>query len=421
MDIPTGFIQKLSALKNNSAILVSIISALAAGLLLIPTHLMSSRLKKQMEKESITKGIQIKSLSARAVSGEQWKKAAERQLAYANDANQLELLLKQSSQRELLSYNIFPAPKDTSTLIFEEFGQLYRKALEDLIAGLNARDCPTDTELQRALEGSSANLRSSRISRRSNNEVADQITDEICRERAESISVYAKPASLSGYEYWEGYQYNVGIEKSVEDCWYHQLSYWVIEDVIDTIGACNAGSENVLTSPVKRLLAVQFSLGKGRLRRTGRSSGRRTSRAIYANDRPSYVLSFQDALIEPCTGRLCNDDMDVIHFNVIVLVNAEEVLPFMQQLCSAKEHKFAGYSADEQEQPFKHNQITILESTMRSIDRGGPDHLLYCYGEDAVVELDLNCEYIFSKKAYDEMKPESVKNSQKVVATSTGR
>jgi hypothetical protein len=434
MDILKGLIQKLSILKDSSAFLVPVILVLIAVLLFIPTQLMSSKLKERMKQESISKrGKQLRSITEDVVPGEQWKKMAERQEVYANDANRIELLSKQSSQRELLSYKIFPKPKDTSTLIFKEFGELYRRAVDELIVNVNAHDCPSEVELLRILESSSekfgssktysstesGSLTRSRISITRLSEVENKIVDEICRESAKSISFYVNPVDLSGYEYWEGYRYDVGIEKAVEDCWYYQLAYWVIGDVFDTIGACNAGSNSVLTSPVKRLLDVKFDLGEGRYRKS-RGSYIAMRDVVTSNvDRPAYVLSPQDAIIEPCTGRSCNGDIDVIHFNVIVLVSADAVLPFMQQLCSAKEHKFAGYSGDGQKQTFEHNQITILESKIRSIDRENQDHLFYRYGEDAVIELDLICEYIFNKKGYDEIKPESVINSLKAGGKTT--
>ncbi len=98
-----------------------------------------------------------------------------------------------------------------------------------------------------------------------------------------------------------------------------------------------------------------------------------------------------------------------MHFSVGVVVKTKAVLPFMQQLCSAKQHRFRGFSGEEQEQVFKHNQITILESDVGSIDRKDATHNLYRYGDDAVVELDLICEYVFNKNGYDEIKPESIK------------
>jgi hypothetical protein len=400
-------IQRLSFLGNYSSLILPVIIVLVAVLLFIPTQLMSSGLKKWVENESVSIGRRVQSRSESTVSRNQWEVEQEYQQAYERDANQIALLAKQSSQRQLLSYKIFPKPRETSTLIFRQFGRRFRSGIEKLITRVNALDCPTNAELQRGLQGS----RLSSSSRRSLDwdmgragsdlvlsEVEATITDVLCQEKAERAFVYANPAELAGYEFWEEYKYS-GMDTAVEDCWYWQLSYWIIEDIFDTIDALNYGSNSVFTSPVKRLLNVTFpASGKG-------IAGAGKAAAI----KPSYVLSIEDALIEPHTGRFCDDDIDVVHFNVAVVVDTKAVLPFMQQLCSAKEHKFRGFSGEEQEQVFKHNQITVLESNIESVDRQDRDHNLYRYGEDAVVELDLVCEYIFNKNGYDEIKPELVK------------
>ncbi len=421
MDI-SEFRERLSFLKNYSLLLVPAVIALVGVLLFIPTQLMSSNLKKKIADESISKrGRRVQALSRNAVAGSQWEVERDYQQAYGNDANQTALLAKQSTQRQVLSYKIFPEPKDTSTLIFTEFGQRFREAVDELIAGINARDCPTDAELDRTLQSSSGFRPGRRRSpgsflrglSSSSSEVDATIVDALCRAKAESACVYANPADLSRYEFWgkrEGrserggrkYEYT-GREEAVRACWYSQIAYWIIEDVIDTKGAVNSGSNSVFTSPVKRLLAVSFT----------RSSERSGSRRGAAGSRPSYVLSVEDGLTESCTGRLCNDDIDVVHFNVVVAVSAKAVLPFMQQLCSAKEHKFRGFFGEGTEQTFRHNQITILESRVRTIDRKDEAHSLYRYGDDAVVELDLICEYIFNKNGSDEIKPESVKKELK--------
>jgi len=132
-----------------------------------------------------------------------------------------------------------------------------------------------------------------------------------------------------------------------------------------------------------------------------------------AGEKPGYVLSIDDGLTNPCTKRICNNDIDVVHFRVAVVLSTKVVLPFMQKLCSAKQHKFSGWDNNGQEQVFGHNQITILEYSIASIDREDRTHKHYRYGEDAVVKLDLSCEYIFNKNGYDEVKPEAVKKSVK--------
>ncbi len=442
MDFLKNLIQKLSVIKKSSSLLVPIIVGLVGILLLIPTQLVSSKLTKQIESESISKrGRRIQSLSREVVSSEQWKKEQERLQNYASDANEIAFLAKRNAERELLSYKIFPEPKDKSQFTFKEFGKKYNTALEALVTSINARDCPTEAELNRALEKSpqvtgldsryggvnpsrrpDARTRGLETPYGTRNTVEDTIVDEICRDRARSASAYINPVDLSGYEFWIEYKYDSGIKEAVEDCWYSQLAYWVVEDVIDTIGAMNAdaGSTSAITSPVKRLINVTFRMisrgiyGMDNIY-AGRASSSNSKTTKADTDRPVYILSPRDSAIESCTARYCNDEIDVIHFEVVVIVSTKAVLPFMQQLCSAKEHKFAGFSGNEQEQIYKHNQITILENKMRSINRETQRHHLYRYGDEAVVELDLICEYIFNKAGYEEIKPESVKEAQKSV------
>ena len=410
--------------KDYSSLLVPVVIGLAGVLLFMPTQLMSSKLKNYIADESISKlGNQVQSLNRSDIPGEQWKVEKAYQEACAEDAHQIALLAMQSTQRQLLSYKMFPKPKDISMLIFEQFGQRFCDSVDALIARVNACGCPTDIELQRSMQshsssgsyrdgrGSPGTLFATLYRGSSDAEAAIKIKDALCREKAESASVYANPADLSGYKFWgrgeeksdkrdksDKFTYT-GTDEAVKDCWYYQLAYWIIEDVIDTIGASNSDSNSVFPSPVKRLMGISFTTSDNRL----------ISREKTAGDRPSYVLTVKDGLTEPWTGRLCNDDIDVVHFNVVVVVSTKSVLPFMQQLCSAKQHKFRGFFGESREQIFKHNQITILESNIRSIDRGDETHSLYRYGEDAVVELDLTCEYIFNKNGYDKIKPEPVK------------
>ena len=84
----------------------------------------------------------------------------------------------------------------------------------------------------------------------------------------------------------------------------------------------------------------------------------------------------------------------------------------MKELCSAKEHQFRGYpDGNEPPQEFKHNQITILESKIGSINPNDQMHRYYRYGDENVVSLDLICEYIFDVGGYDILIPEPVKKT----------
>ncbi len=456
MDMPKinikQILEKLSVFKNNLSLLIPVIIAVVALLLFIPTQLISSRLNQRVEEDSIKKlANQIGRYEKTIVPKEQFEKEAERQKAHANDANEIELLAIATTQRELLSYDLFPEPDPNgfSGLVFQQFGQQYRAGIEKLVAGVNGRDCPTDVELQRGLQNASGRSATRRGAYgggaygdygdmgmysgggmgglRTGVGIMGQldrvIIDQMCEARAREISVYVNPITLAGYEYWSTYKYEVKKEEAVANCWYHQLGYWVIEDIFDTMAAMNAGYDNVLTAPVKRFETITFTMGMKRPGAGGGTGGVNTGFNRRKNtqqnkkddsDKPAYMLKVTEGLTESCTGRFSDvaGDIDVIHFSIAVIVSAKDVLPFMQQLCSAKQHKFRGYpDGTGSEQTFKHNQITILESSIKAISLTGPDHRYYSYGDENVVELSLVCEYIFNKKGYEPIVPETVKTT----------
>jgi hypothetical protein len=452
MNMPNfkDILQKLSVFKNNLSLLVPVIIALVSVLLFIPTQLMSSKLKKDVEQESINKGgRRIARLDEDAVSRQQYEMEAERQKAHATDANEIAKLALQSTQRELLSYDIFPAPDPNgfSGLIFQEFGQRFRGEIDKLIVSVNGRDCPTDVEIERGLGNSSSRNRNRgrgdlmMPSSRGRGyggmglyggggsmglgNIQRMIIDEMCKDRAKSVSVYVNPADMSGYEYWADYKTDVKQEDAIEDCFYHQLAYWIIEDIFATLEAMNTGSDTVLKAPVKRFMGISFTMGLKSSRRGGgvfRSVGRRkkVQNKQEEADRPRYVRNERDGLSETCTGRYCSKDkgvdgIDVTHFNFSIIVATKSVLPFMKELCSAKEHQFRGYPDPNQPaqtfqpvQTFKHNQITILESKIGSISPNEIAHKNYRYGDESVVSLDLVCEYIFDIEGYKKLIPQPV-------------
>ena len=248
-------------------------------------------------------------------------------------------------------------------------------------------------------------------------ELEAMVIDEICRERAKSLSVYAYPSDLPGYDFWADYKLAVEPNKAIEDCWYFQLGFWIIEDIFDTMNVVNSDYDSVLTAPVKQLRQMSFNMG---LRRPGAGggvfTGRRRRRDTSTTkredvDKPMYVHSNDDGLSESCTGRFTtpDSDIDVMQVNFTVVIDVKSIMSFLQELCSVKQHKFRGFSGNEPEQNFKHNQITVLESKFRAVD--DEPYSLYDYGDDPVVELDLICEYIFNKKGYEEIKPQTVIDS----------
>ncbi len=399
-------LKKLSFLGDYYSLVVPVVLAVVAGLLFIPTILMQRNLKAEIGSESIRdNGRRVESfLRQGSLSARQWEQEKEFQDAFAEDAQRISLLAESSSRRQLLRNNLFPAPTEDSQYIYRDFGNNFRSGVEEMITRLNGRDCPTQVELDKNLKKPAVYNPYGSVVRRSEEKLGESdkiIVDYLCTDIARSISVYINPSEIAGYDFWQGYKRPVEKE-AVEDCWYWQTGYWIIEDVVATVEKVNHLSDSVFSSPVKRIVSVSFTAAE-------KKPGARGTGVRGTADSPHYVVSLKDGLVVPLTARKCDDGADVVHFRVVVVIDTRGLPEFFRELCSAKEHKFRGFSGDEEERVLQHNQITILKSSCEAIDPVDEEHKLYRYGEDAVVKLELICEYIFNRKGYEEVMPLSVK------------
>ncbi len=414
-DILTIVLGKLSVFRNNISLLVSVIIALAGILLFIPTQLLSSGLKKEIQQESIEKlANKIKTLERNPVSEEQLKTAQENLNTVTKEANSIDILAVQTTQRQLLSYDIFHLdPNDANSTIsqsiFYQFGRQYCSSIDEFINEHNARLCPTDQEIQNELKESGITnliqpmmVRSFNSSSSSQENIEGVMVDEICQKRAQSSFVYINPMQISGYEFWKQYSYS-SWDEDIENCWYSQLGYWVIEDMFETIVAMNKGHDSLVTAPVKRLMKISFS----DLSSAGTGPG--TSINKKYSDRPEYIFSTDKLPKETPSGRYSDENYDVIHFRVTFVICTKDFLRFIQQLCTAREHKYL--DKEKQTHTYKHNQVTVLDASIKSVDMKSQNHYLYRYGDDNVSEVELTCEYLFNKKGYDDIMPQTVKDT----------
>ncbi len=397
-------------IKGYSSLLLPIGIVIIGVVPLAVAQLMSSRLKEQIVTKSVGPGEKVQRYLSSAPSIDQWKVEKVRQDQLAADANTVEQLIRQTTERKLLSYNLFPSPaKNFSSMIFQQFGEAFRGGIEQELSSVNAGDCPSEAEISSIRKGWSSGGRH-RMRRKAIREVSSAIEDELCMDRAQAASVYCKAEDMDGYLFWEGYSYSKAgnLENAMKDCWYSQLAYWIIEDVFATISSMNGNSGSVVVSPVKRLISVSFpeNLQKARIR-----NSRRASRESEF-EKPRYILGAKSGITVPCTRRLSTTTgpIDVTHFEMSVVVKASEVLNFMKELCSAKVHEFPGWDGKAKESvKGMHNQITILRCKSSVVERETPGHKYYRYGEDPVVSLEMTCEYIFDKSCYDQVKPEAVR------------
>jgi hypothetical protein len=385
-------------IKKNSALLLPIGIAIIAALLFIPTILAGRSLQSQMQ-ESIAIAGKIASLGRNTVPANQYRVEQSFQQEHAIDANAIVLLAEQTSRRELLLYEMFPEPTETSSAIFTNFGKKYRKAIEKIISEMRAQDCPTDAEIADVTKTGGASLSASRSGTSNISSTrSEAITEQLCKDRAQAVPVYASANIFSGYAFWDNYNY-IG-DEAIQDCWKGQLAYWIQKDIADTIIAMNKNSSSVFNSPVKRLIGISFTGSY----KSDTSSYQGSSSVL---DMPQYVRSKTEGITVPWTGRISNDDVDVVHFAFSVIVSNKAVEPFMKELCSQKTHLFKGWSGQEDAKEYVHNQITILKSSVEPVSRPSGAADKYRYGNDAVLQLNLVCEYIFDNAGYSKIKPKS--------------
>ncbi len=429
-----GLVKKINFgfLKNNLALLVPIGIALVAILLFVPTTLLSGKLRKTIDEQSVKASQEIDRLTKEVDQAAQAEALEPYIKAYKQDADDMNDLIARSTMRELLDYKVFVDTKNqTSQLVFDPFRQKFLAGIEKMLQDLKAGAPPTDVEINAALETASSRSMSSRnrmgmgtgMGRMGNTqgqfnrgwsfrrmtETDRKIVEKVCEDRAKGIKVYVNPIDLGGYVYWSDWKFEEW-DKATKDTWYWQMAYWMLEDVGTTVQTMNKDAASVLDAPVKRIMSVLFTQSRG-----GRSIIGRGRRMIVPKDKqtPNYVTSIRNAMTgSPLTGRFSSSAtdavMDVMHFEVTVVVKASEQMHFMQELCSAKTHKFRGWYGDQPEQTYKHNQISILESTISPVDRESFDHSGFQYGQDEVVSEDLICEYLFYVPAYGKIQPKEI-------------
>lgn len=402
MTLVKTFLQKYMMLVIPCSIL------LVAMLLFVPLLMAKGSLAEEMG-GSVKTGRTVTSLQKKTPPSGQAEIEKQYQDAFDADALSIEDLAKQTTQRTLVTYNVFPKPIDSSNQIFPAFGDAFRGDIRGLMKALNTKDAPSDQDVKTAtdrLAGAAGRRVSYGVRNRGNQDASRQaVIDMLCQTRADGITVYAATDVFKWYDYWNVFEF-VNKKDAIEDCWYSQLSFWVYEDVVKAIQAMNDGSATVTDSRsrVKRLIGISFDSPADYIERRGSGEGK--------PDLPEYVTDKTAGLLAviPWTARICDDYVDVVHFSISLIVEARSVPLFFKELSTEKSHQFKGYpKGDGDVETFMHNQITVLKYSQQSINIGDKRHEYYRYGDGALVRLDMVCEYIFDRAGYDEIKPGQIK------------
>lgn len=295
-------------LKKNISIIIPAAIVILAALLLIPTIMMRKKISQQLE-ASRKLGNEVESAIKSAVSAKQSEIAKVYEDTHQKDANSIQQLTIQSTQRELLSYKIFPDTNETSMQIFNEFKRAYNQAFADMIKDMNALDAPTDIEIRQ--EAGSVQI-GTEISQ--SPETSDEkIVELLCEKRSKEIPVYANPQVFSGYAFWNNWEYS-GTKQAVRDCWFCQLAYWIHRDIVDSIININSGSNSIASSSVKRLLGIRFQ------NRNASTVELEAGTKNNSDELPSYVTDKIEGLCRPWTARTSNEQIDIAHFSLAVII-----------------------------------------------------------------------------------------------------
>lgn len=416
--------------RKYTALLPSIAITVVALLIFIPTMLVGRTIKQEVNK-SVGLARQVSSLMSDVPSREEPQLVKRDMDRLEEEANKIETLARESSMRELISYDVFP-PKGTSSQLYVAFGKKYRSAVENMVSDMHALDAPSDAEISQVSGTRTTAAMDERgmLGRRGFGTTTtardtNPMIEALCLKRAQEILVYANPSAFPWYDFWESYEF-AGQQQAQIDCWDSQVTFWICQDIAQTISTMNQGSARVSSSPVKRLMGVSFT-GPVETGRSVNTNYRATAAA--GRERPNYIISSQTGgttgltgstttgtqsnfVASSLTNRASDADVDIVHFAFSVLVDNHYVMAFMKELCSEKQHTYrVGFKEDGEEKKAVHNQITILDTKINAVEKSAPEHELYRYGNGAVMRVDLVCEYQFDRKGYDDIKPEPVKQA----------
>jgi hypothetical protein len=183
------------------------------------------------------------------------------------------------------------------------------------------------------------------------------------------------------------------------DIWWCHIEYWVYRDVCNAIAEVNDKSNSILTSPVKNLLLLNvpwafFPNQPGAVGGGGNFAGGGSAEDPNAStgSLPDPTVTVPDGPAITPTRRISNNLYDVVHFDLVVDLEATAVPVFLKTLAT---NRF----------------ITVLEMDMDSVDSQLLKFDGYVYGDRPVVQLKLRCEALLLREWSRKYMPPAIKKS----------
>jgi hypothetical protein len=186
------------------------------------------------------------------------------------------------------------------------------------------------------------------------------------------------------------------------DIWNAQLHLWIQQDVAAAIAQANAKAQNILDAPVKRLLKLTIPL-------TPTPYVMAPAAAGAPGTAPPPAAPVENGDITPLpkvpavspAGRVCNPMYDVVHFTLVIDVDASQI-PFI--LASLSQNRL----------------IDVYNMDVLSVDTAEEQKLGFLYGPRSVVELNLQCEALFMRSWTVPWMPDQVKKQLGIASPAPG-
>lgn len=180
-----------------------------------------------------------------------------------------------------------------------------------------------------------------------------------------------------------------------DQIWYAQVVLWIQQDVARAVAEANAGSRSIVTSPVKHVVKVNVMMMQPPGSQTQNmvpylAVGPAGEAAVpvsgvnpAATITPNHVFSF--------TGHLPNAVYDVCKYEMVVRVSEDHVAEFLAQIPRGRLHYVTNVD------------MRTVDANVEASTNG------LTYGHGPVVELAVECEALFLRKAYENWMPKTVK------------
>jgi len=183
---------------------------------------------------------------------------------------------------------------------------------------------------------------------------------------------------------------------SPSDIWYAQVEAWVQQDICAAISQANHDSKDITDAVVKQLVKLEippdvsmYCLNPAPTASPAGLPPGHAAPAMFSSGGAGNLTA-----TETPTRRYCNELYDVVHFRLVVYVDADKIESFLKTLQAGRFITVRNIDFMQQVVPGSGAALTL---PVGGAAAAGMPSGLYVYGPAPVAMLDLSCEQIFMR------------------------